>query len=141
MEENYYDKAIGWFERAGREDDLFVKFILLYISFEVLSKLKKLNKYKLSDSIQKNFFQKIPEDILDKLKKELDIIPLQNMQRRTEFIKLKDKKDFENVLRFVNVGRNNLFHGDKGLDNERDILIVTYGTKLLGSLIEVMKDG
>jgi len=135
---DYQTRANEWFERAKEEKDLFVKFILLYISFEVLCKLNNFDKYKLNEDIKNKFFESIANDELDNLKEELDKKPLKNEQRGSGLIKLQNKRDFLNILKFVNQGRNNLFHGDKGLDNERDILIITKGSKILDSLIEVM---
>jgi len=135
----YYKKAISWFERGKREEDYFIRFILFYIAFEVLLKVKELNKYKLNNSIKKEFFNNIDRKILEKLKIELDREPLQNMRYKEKIIRLENINDFENILRFVNVGRNNLFHGDKGLDIKRDKIIVNFSSKILDILLEAIQ--
>lgn len=137
MNVDYLSKADVWFNRGKKEEDIFIKFVLYYISFEVLIKVKNLKKYSLNDSIKDNFFKKIDQNIIENLKKILDEKPLRNMQSNTEkLVKLDDIKDFENILKFINYGRNNLFHGDKSWNIERDRMIVRFGCQILEKLIE-----
>jgi hypothetical protein len=137
MNEEYIKKADAWFKRGKKEKDAFIKFLLYYISFEILTKLKNLNRYYLNDSIKENFFKEIDLNIVRDLKNLLDKDPLKNMQYSSKpFIKLNNEKDFNNILKFINCGRNNLFHGDKSLSVERDIMIVSFGCKILESLIK-----
>jgi len=140
MNIEYINKAKGWFERGEKEEDIFIKFILFYISFEVFVKVKNLDKYKLNKDIENIFFKKIDLSILQDLKKILDKNPLKNMQNKSKPpVKLDNIYDFENILNFIRVGRNNLFHGDKGLDIERDRMIVSFGCQILEILIESIK--
>ena len=136
--EKYTSKANEWFKRGKEEEkDIFVKFILYYISFEVLKKLKYLDKYSLNNSIKDNFFNKIDQNIIENLKKILDAEPLKNMQNNSKpSVKLDNIQDFKNILKFINYGRNNLFHGDKSWNIERDRMIVRFGCQILEKLIE-----
>jgi len=137
VSEDYTSKANEWFKRGKEEKDIFVKFILYYISFEVLIKLKNLDKYSLNNSIKDNLFKKIDQNIIENLKKILDTEPLMNMQNNSKpSVKLDNIQDFKNILKFINYGRNNLFHGDKGLEIERDRMIVKFGCQILEKLIE-----
>lgn len=137
MNVDYLSKAEVWFKRGKKEEDIFVKFVLYYISFEVLIKVKNLKKYSLNDYIKDNFFKKIDQNIIENLKKVLDEKPLRNMQSNSDkLVKLDDIKDFENILKFINYGRNNLFHGDKSWNIERDRMIVRFGCQILEKLIE-----
>ena len=137
MNVDYLSKADVWFNRGKKEEDIFIKFVLYYISFEVLIKVKNLKKYSLNDSIKDNFFKKIDQNIIENLKKVLDEKPLRNMQSNSDkLVKLDDIKDFENILKFINYGRNNLFHGDKSWNIERDRMIVRFGCQILEKLIE-----
>jgi len=141
MSNEYVDKAKGWLERGKTEKDIFIKFILFYISFEVFIKVKNLDKYKLNKDIENKFFNQIDFNILQELKKILDKNPLKNMKNESESsVKLDSICDFKDILRFINVGRNNLFHGDKGLNIERDRMIVSYGYHILETLLESMHD-
>jgi len=135
----YINKAQRWLERGKTEEDIFIKFILFYISFEVFVKANNLNKYTLNKDIENEFFNKIDFNVIQDLKKILDKNPLKNMQNKSKPpVKLDKICDFENILNFIRVGRNNLFHGDKGLNCGRDRKIVMYGSKLLEPLLEAI---
>jgi len=98
--------------------------------------VNNLNKYTLNKNIENEFFNKIDCNILQDLKKILENNPLKNMQDASRLpVKLESIQDFKNILKFINYGRNNLFHGDKSLDCERDRKIVTYGSRLLEPLL------
>lgn len=141
MNNEYIDKAEEWFKRGKAEDDIFIKFILFYISFEVFVKANNLNKYTLNKNIENEFFNQIDLNILQNLKKILDKNPLKNMQNKDSklYIKLDNIYDFKNILNFIRVGRNNLFHGDKSLNIERDRMIVNFGYRILEILLESIK--
>ena len=135
MNKEYRERAIKWFKRGKKENDIFVKFILYYISFEVLTKIRNLDKYTLNEDIEEEFFSIADSKILEDLKSILDERPLINMLEPSREVRLNDIHDFPNILRFINYGRNNLFHGDKSLDIERDKIIVNYGCQILEKLI------
>ena len=136
MSKEYREKAIKWFERSKKENDIFIKFILYYISFEILTKIRNLDKYTLNEDIEGEFFKIVDSNILENLKSILDERPLINMLKPSKVVRFNDIHDFQNILMFVNYGRNNLFHGDKSLDVERDKTIVNYGSQILEKLIE-----
>ena len=141
MNSEYIDKAKEWFKKGKIEEDLFIKFILFYISFEVFVKANNLNKYTLNKDIENEFFNQIDLNILQNLKKILDKNPLKNMQDDSKLpVKLDNIYDFVNILNFIRVGRNNLFHGDKSLNIERDRMIVSHGCHILETLLESMND-
>lgn len=138
----YKHRAEQWYKRALHEKDEFVKFILLFISLEVSVKLKfsSLRDIKQYDSIKGKFCDKIDQKYLVELKRELDEKPLQNMDPKGDHRwsgRLSSVNDFDGIVEFIIRARNNLFHGDKGLDEERDLFIVKYGSKILQPLVEV----
>lgn len=140
MSNEYRNKAKGWFERGKTEEDIFIKFILFYISFEVFVKVENLNKYKLNKDIENKFFNQIDFNMLQELKKILDKNPLKNMQNKSKPpVKLDSVNDFENILNFIRVSRNNLFHGDKNLNIDRDKMIVSFGCQILEVLLKNMR--
>lgn len=140
---NYKERAKEWYKRALQEKDEFVKFVLLYIAFEVSVKLKfnDIREIKHNDSIKKKFYDKIDQKYLAELKHELDKKPHQNMNpngdRRWNG-KLNSVNDFDGIVEFVIRARNNLFHGDKGPEEERDVFIVKSGTRMLPSFVEAI---
>ena len=82
MNLNYERRAQIWYERALRETDEFVKFLLLFISLEVSAKLRDFNtlrKIKQDHSVGKMFYAKIDRQFLEELKIQLDKKPLKNM--------------------------------------------------------------
>lgn len=139
---SYIDRAKNWFERAVKESDEFVKFILFFIAFEVSVKIEGRSIRDLKQ--ERAFFDSILKEDLESLIEELNRRPLQNMNpdgdQRWDG-KLKSSEDIDGVVEFIIRARNNLFHGDKGPDEDRDIFIVKYGNKLLGPILkEVLKN-
>lgn len=140
----YKERAKRWYERALQEKDEFIKFLLLFISFEISAKLNKFNRLKdikRDDSIKGKFFDKIDQEFLEELKSELNERPLQNMKTNGDSEwsgRLGSVDDFDGVIEFIIRARNNLFHGDKGLDEERDLFIVKSGAKILQPLVEAI---
>jgi len=104
----------------------------------VLTKIKNFDKYTLNKDIEEEFFNIVDSKILEDLKSILEERPLVNMQDNSKIVSLNDIYDFQNILRFVNYGRNNLFHGDKSLDIERDKMVVNFESQILEKLIESM---
>ena len=112
---------------------------MYYISFEVLTKIRNLDKCTLNEDVEEEFFKIADSNILENLKSILDERSLINMLKPSKVVRFNDIHDFPNILMFVNYGRNNLFHGDKSLDIERDKMVVNYGSQILEILIESMK--
>ena len=140
---NYKERAEKWYKRSLDESDEFIKFLLLFISLEVSVKPKfnEVRDVKYDNSIKKKFYNKIDNTYLEELKLKLDKNPLQNMKYSGDsnrFVKLKSVDDFDGIIEFVMIARNNLFHGDKGLDEKRDEFIVKEGTKILQPLVEAI---
>ncbi len=137
---NYLDRAEEWYKRAQKEEDFFIKFILLYISLEVIIKLKELKGIR-SLKNRTNLIGNLKEIDLQSLIDILSKKPLKNEHRNQSDDwngKIKDTDDWDGVIEFLARARNNLFHGDKGLDNERDTFIVTWGNKLLNPIVKVL---
>lgn len=139
----YLNRAQGWYNRAISEKDDFVKFVFLYISLEVLVGIKGFLHVRYLKQNQE-LLKKIETRELQKLIDELDKDPLKNedpylnkSDKRYEWDgKIKNTDDWIGVIDFLITARNNLFHGDKGLNNKRDIFIVTWGNKLLKPIIQ-----
>lgn len=144
MDTSYEKRARGWYERALVETDQFIRFLLLFISLEVCSKLEKFNSLrdiKQDSSIRIGFYNRIDRRFLAELKSQLDQKPLQNMNPdgdRRWSGRLDSVNDFDGTIEFVIRARNNLFHGDKGLDEGRDLFIVQAGAKVLQPLVEAI---
>lgn len=139
----YKERAKEWYKRALQEKDEFVKFLLLFISLEVSAKLtfNKLREIKQDELIKNRFYNKMDPKYLEELKHNLDEKPLQNMDSNGDLRwdgRLNSVNDFDGVIEFSIRARNNLFHGDKGLDEERDLFIVKTGTRILQPLVEAI---
>lgn len=133
---NYIDRAKNWFERAEKESDEFVKFILFFIALEVLVKIEGHSIRDLKQ--ERAFFDNIPKEDLKFLTEELNKRPLQNMNPNGDQKwdgRIKSSDDIDGIVEFIIRARNNLFHGDKGPDEDRDTFIVKYGNKLLGPIL------
>ena len=95
MSKEYREKAIKWFERSKKENDIFIKFILYYISFEILTKIRNLDKYSLNENIEEEFFNIVDSKILEDLKSILEERPLINMLEPSREVRLNDIHDFQ----------------------------------------------
>jgi hypothetical protein len=141
---DYENRARGWYQRAQGETDEFVRFLLLFISLEVGAKLRNLGTLrdiKHDNSIKESFYAKIDREYIAWLKRQLDEKPHQNMNPNGDHRwpgRLDSVDDFGGIIEFVIRARNNLFHGDKGLDEERDLFIVKAGTRILQPLLEAI---
>lgn len=140
---DYEKRAQEWFNRALKEEkDDFVKFLLFFISLEVSVKLKNyssIRAIKQDERIKQFFFSNIDKSNLLFLNEKLDNIPLQNMKPNGDHSwngKLNSEEDFDGIIEFIIRARNNLFHGDKGLDDKRDKFIVTQGNLILPHLVK-----
>ena len=83
----------------------------------------------------------LTREYLEKFKHELDENPLQNMNPHRNSIwsgKLESVDDFDGIIEFIIRARNNLFHGEKGLDEKRDVFIVKEGNRILQPLVEAI---
>ena len=139
----YNQRARDWFERAVNERDEFVKFILFYIALEVLTKLnhKKIRDIKSDENLKNFFFKEINQEKMLELKKKLDDNPLKNENPsgdKTWSGQLENTKDFCGIVEFIIRARNNLFHGDKGPNEERDKFIVKWGNIFIEPIVDKM---
>ncbi len=143
---SYYDDLIiQWFNRANSEEEIFTKYIFLYITFtafitqtrEKLSDRDRVNVLKFSTEAKAYYLALTDSD--NDLKKtivalvaELDGEPIKNVTRdddphwRGEDGKFSDKNDWENIVEFWYRIRNNLFHGHKSPEFDRDKKLVNY---------------
>lgn len=82
FEFNYLVKAKEWYNRALKEDDEFIKFILLFITFEVVCKINypKIRSIKHDEFTKRKFFNKIDNKILSQLIEVLRNKPHLNMR-------------------------------------------------------------
>jgi len=164
MESGKYWEAIkNWHKKAKEEEDFFIKFILEYISFiAFLNQIepgckdrKLIQKLKRNKTLKKKYLDQVDKGIIKNLIKELELEPIKNVtnhndkrwdcdtERQLDAVskndgKLRSVDDFTNIIEFIYRARNNLFHGKKGLNYERDLIIVKYGYKLLNPLMEVV---
>lgn len=140
---NYNERGNEWYKRAINENDEFVKFILFYISLEVSikDKFNDIRSIKDDFKIRSNFFDKIDSSKLNNLIKILNLNPLINMDSSRVLKwsgKIENQQDFDGIIEFIIRARNNLFHGDKGPDSNRDLFIVKWGTEILQPLVQVI---
>ena len=159
----YWEAFNNWHKKAKEEEDYFIKFILEYISFiaflvQIDPSIRDRNliqKLKRNNTIKRNYLAQVDSDIIKDLMKELELKPIKNVTKPNDKWwdcdtenpldvvsrndgKLRSIDDFINITEFIYRARNNLFHGKKGLNYERDLTIVKYGYKLLNPLMEVV---
>ena len=152
---NYNQLIHLWYWKATTED-YFSKFIFLYLAFDAtLRKKYFVNSMTDRDGITslKNALQvkreylkviKLEGTVLDELNsliRELNKSPLKNISRnngKIEEITIKNIDDWDNIIEFIYVVRNNLFHGEKSPESFRDIIMVKFAYILLKQLVELL---
>ncbi len=151
-----YDQLIWkWYEKAVKED-YFSKFIFLYLAF--IASLRKrffvnsrtdrdaINSLKHAKGIKKIYLEEVgrKQELnvkINRLIKELKEKPLENISmnnERIEKISIKNENDWENLIEFIYVVRNNIFHGEKNPEEFRDLNMVWYAYYLLQPLVTIM---
>lgn len=155
----YDDLILNWYARSDAEEEIFTKFIFLYIAFiafltinkPFLSDRGKINELKNSIEAKKFYLelkdrnQMLQETLID-LTKELKKEPIKNVTRyddphwRGPDGKLIDENDWENLVEYWYRVRNNLFHGHKTPIYERDKRLVTFAYITLHPLMKNFVD-
>ncbi len=152
---SYADLIKRWFERSKSESDIFTKFIFLYISFIAFLTqvnpektdrgiIESLKKAKATRSFYLSLVQNNAElrdtmlGLVSKLRKQ----PIRNDTRHNHNYwegldgEIRGETDWENLVEFWYRVRNNLFHGRKAPDIERDRDLVKYAYRTLTPLME-----
>jgi hypothetical protein len=152
----YYDQLITqWFERSTTEEDIFTKFIFLYISFNAFltqankgeNDRQKINSLKYDTTLREFYLKLINTDSDLKQKVEKLIIylrrqPIQNVTRlddpnwRGRDGVIENKHDWTNIVEFWYRVRNNLFHGHKAPEFKRDRMLVSYAYSTLHPIMK-----
>lgn len=154
-EPNYDQLIMTWFKKAT-EEDYFSKFIYLYLSFDALLRKRyfvnstqdreAIESLKKATKIKEMYFEDIKknreleatfEKLINVLKKE----SLKNISRNNgevKEIKIESKEDWNNLIEFIYIVRNNLFHGEKNPESLRDFDMVFYAYKLLMPLVIIL---
>lgn len=152
---DYGQLIFSWYKKST-EEDYFSKFIFLYLAFD--ASLRKrffinsrndreaIDSLKGKEKIKLIYFEEMKKDreleaTFEALIRELNREPLKNTSRNngeiTE-IKITNKEDWKNLIEFIYIIRNNLFHGEKSPEEFRDWNMVYYAYKLLKPLVEIM---
>lgn len=146
----YKDLINQWFYRAINEDDPFTKYIFLYIAFIAFlsqretqtSDRERVNEVK-DDIEARDYYCSLVKEkddlknILSNLVAELKKEPIRNSTRVNdanwvgEDGVLDGIEDWENLVEFWYRVRNNLFHGHKAPEFQRDRKLVSFAYKTL----------
>ena len=160
---DYWEAINNWHEKAKEEDDFFIKFILEYISFIAflenikpsINDRKLIQRLKRNSTLKKIYLDKVDKTIVKNLMEELEQRPIENVGMSNDrwwdcdadtyldFVsenngKLRSINDYVNIIEFIYRARNNLFHGRKSLNYERDLTIVRYSFELLKPLMDII---
>lgn len=146
----YKDLIKQWFERAEVGNDPFTKFIFLYISFIAFlsqqsfdtSDRKRVERVKNNENAMEYYKRLVRSDStlrgsISDLVRELENQPIVNSTRDndthwegTDGV-LSGVEDWKNLVEFWYRVRNNLFHGHKAPEFERDRVLVSYACSTL----------
>ena len=145
----YWKVIIKWHEKAHKEQDDFIKFIVEYISFNALlnkrmgiqSDRQHIQDLKENEMLKRLYLDHMKEPQIRDLMGYLNEDPIINVTRPNDQFwdgRLQSVEDYRNIIEFIYRARNNLFHGHKRLDYERDLEIIQYGYKFLRPLMEII---
>jgi len=139
---------VKWFERsqdAKTWPDMFDRFIFLWIAFDAwasnesgMTTHRMINWVKTSK--MKNIFKEIRGSIEAHLSNLSALGDIPN-HVSGESVRLRDPHDFSQLLDVVYVIRNNLFHGHKSPDDQRDEELVTVAYDILSPLLRPFAEG
>lgn len=160
------DRLINnWHTKASEEEDYFSKFVFEYLAFIAILRKKKfryerndrrvIQKLKQDNPAKTAYLRRIQNsEKLQKawksVKKEFDGKPFSDAAARSfrknehEYWEGEKKgvihslEDWENMVEFWHCVRNNLFHGEKDPENQRDEFAVEFGYKTLRELVELL---
>ena len=161
---NYDNLIKSWHKKAQAEDDYFIKFVFEYLAFiAYLNKTnfdnktdrKLIQELKRSEEIKNTFIGVVDTGTIKNLIRTLRDRAIENVTNPDDKWwdcdsdacprvqsgddgKIKNEKDFKNIIEFVYRARNNLFHGKKGPEIERDFIIVRHGFEILKPLMEIL---
>jgi len=161
---NYDDLIKSWHMKAQTEGDYFIKFVFEYLS--LIAYLNKRNYHNETDrrliqelkrnqDVRSLYLGSVNNRTIKELIEVLDTKPIENVTNpndkwwdcdsdsclHTESEndgKIRNEKDFSNIIEFVYRARNNLFHGEKGPEIERDRIIVKHGFEILKPLMDIL---
>lgn len=164
-----YKKLIrNWHERAT-EEDYFSKFVFEYLAFVAIIRKYIFEGSKSDRATIQDLKMKTPtrDKYLKKINRNKDLNDLINYLKRaplndSEELKwwdcsgsspcggssmgtlpigyIRDNKDWENMVEFIYLVRNNLFHGGKDPEDKRDQYFVEHAYKLLRPLVEILME-
>ena len=154
MEPDYYDLIMQWYRRALDEEEIFTKFIFLYIAFNAFmtqtrAEMRERQKIEFlkGDQDAKEFYLNLlhnDHQLKETMKELLVELDRESITNSTdggiywigENGKLNSEEDWENLVEFWYRVRNNLFHGHKVPDFPRDKRLVTYAYLTLFPLMQ-----
>lgn len=153
--QNYQKIISAWHLKAISEEDPFTAFIFEYLAFTSLLRLQNttsahrdrdlIDNCKRDPRTKRVYLEIINSNeslkkIWDEIVSALKIQPLVKVTPGTshwvgpEGI-IQESSDWPNVIEFWYRIRNNLFHGHKNPESQRDLQLVTLGFKTLSPLV------
>jgi len=154
--QTYADLIKQWFDRSIFKTDIFTQFIFLYISFiAFLAQANPgkndrgiINSLKDAEDARAYYVSLLQKDsgLRDTIKSLISVLnnqPIRNDTRPndnnwtgTDGV-LRNEEDWENLVEYWYRVRNNLFHGHKAPEFERDRDLVKYAYRTLTPLMEI----
>lgn len=163
--ENTISKIKSWYARSLNEEDPFIRFMCEYLCLvaflthmypQLYSDGDKINKFLKNLKYQKenNQVSKIESQIAEKFHNNLDktIItdhlsylknfPLKYKKSGGRLIELRIKNldDYNNMIKYLQYVRNNLFHEIKLPEDDRDKHIIKIGCDIITPFIKGLND-
>jgi hypothetical protein len=160
---DYKELILGWHQKAN-EGDLFSRFVFEYLAFiahlknnlfyDTMTDGAAIQRLKQDSVRHKQYVKKVKIDkqllgVWNELIKELKKTPLHNSSYDLDYPEI-DKRwkgiiqatdDWENMVEFWYSVRNNLFHGGKNPNIQRDRFLVEHAYKTLRAFMDIEIEG
>jgi hypothetical protein len=134
----------NWINKAGREEDPFNKFIAYWIAFNCWYALRypTLNDGRCIKKMKEEIgLNQLKVSFEDAFIEELSNLKLKNVRKtlREGIDKIVPVNENCDVIYWVYIFRNNLFHGNKLGDSERDKTLVSYANTIMETFISAIQ--
>lgn len=138
--------AIEWIEKGDKESSVFNQFISYWISFNAfysfrtsMSGDRKALNALLADNSMSGTYKSLVIDVYKPLFENLKAVcPVTNVGRPAEQISLTNFSDFSHTINLLYLIRCNLFHGDKGETEVRDLQVIEAATPVLSLIVKAL---
>ena len=138
--------ASAWIAKGDREDSIFNKFISYWIAFNAFYSYKTtarrerncLNEIIADQSFNRTYQTLITQENFQVFQSLILVGSIVNVKNPEESVIITDSSNFNEVINVLYLIRCNLFHGDKGETEARDVQVITAAVPILELVVKAL---